>query len=200
MKAERDTSKKQTARNAPPPGIGRALRRWYAGKAPLLHFGLKFCALTALFYLILLTPLSKRMVAGVTVGEARLSGAVLNLIGQHNRVDGVTLSSGGRSAITVVSTCSGFDFLSFFTAAVLVFPVPFAKKLAGLFTGIPLLLALNLVRIMSLFFVQIHYPGVFDLVHEEIWAFVLIIATIVLYVTWMKWAGTASFHEVDLPA
>jgi exosortase/archaeosortase family protein len=200
VKAKRNTSKKQTARNSPVRGIVRALRRWYDGKAPLLHFGLKFCALTALFYLILLLPLSKHMVAAVTVGEARLSGAVLNLIGQHNRVDGVTLSSGGRSAITVVSTCSGFDFLSFFSAAILVFPVPFAKKMAGLVIGIPLLLALNLVRIMSLFFVQVHYPGVFDLVHEEVWAFILIIATIALYVVWMKWAGTASFHELDLPA
>ncbi len=140
------------------------------------------------------------MVAALTVGEARLSGILLNLIGQHNHVDGSTLWAGNRSVIEVIPGCSGVDFLSFFTAAVLVFPVPPLKKCAGVLIGLPLLLALNLVRIMSLFFVGLRYPGVFDVWHEEIWAFLLIATTIILYITWMKWAGPTNLRTADAAA
>jgi exosortase H (IPTLxxWG-CTERM-specific) len=199
MKTKRANPNKTKGGNSTPGGM-EALRRWYAGKAPLLHFGAKFCALTVLFYLILLLPVCKRVISAVTVCDARLSGLLLNLLGQHNHVDGATLWQGGRSVISVVPSCSGFDFLCFFCAAVLVFPVPFARKLAGMLIGIPQLLALNLVRIMSLYFIGVHYPGVFDIVHEEIWAVILIAASIVLYIAWMRWAGPANRHPLDATA
>ncbi len=191
--------RKAQARNAPPGGTA-ALKGWYAGKAPLLLFGLKFCVLTALFYLILQIPFCQKMVSAVTIAEARLSGVVLNILGQHNHVDGSTLSTGSHSVIQVVSSCSGFDFLSFFSAAVLVFPVPFAKKAAGMLIGLPLLMALNLVRIVSLYLVGVHFPKFFDFVHEEIWALILISVTIILYIVWMRWAGAANHPTPDAAA
>ena len=200
MKARRTNTRTNNRSNPPPSGPGAVLRGWYADKAPLLLFGLKFGALTALFYLVLLIPALQKMVAALTVGEARLAGALLNLIGQHNQVAGSTLSAGVRSVIEVVPGCSGVDFLSFFTAAVLVFPVSLAKKCAGVLIGLPLLLTLNLLRIMSLFFIGLHYPGIFDVVHEQVWALLLIATTIILYITWMKWAGPANLRTADAAA
>ena len=185
--------------NSPSRGAA-ALRRWYAGKAPILGFGTKFAGLTVLFYLILLLPVCTRMVSSATVADARLCSLVLNLVGIHNHVEGATMFSGTRSVITVASNCSGFDFLCFFTAAVLVFPVPFSKKLPGVLIGIPLLLALNLVRIMSLFVLGVHFPGIFDMAHEQIWAIILIAASIILFITWMRWAGPVTLRQPDATA
>ena len=209
MKAKRQKSNKNLrGKGAARPGSRpfipgtplQVLRHWYADKAPFLWFGAKFCILTVLFYLFLLLPVCKHMVSAFTVMDARLSGVILNFLGQHNHVIGVTLWSGDKSVISVLPLCSGFDFLCLFTAAVLVFPVPFAKKLPGMLIGIPLLLALNLVRIMSLFFIGIHYPRVFTIVHEEIWAMILVIASIILYITWIRWAGPATRHPLDVTA
>lgn len=177
-----------------------ALRQWYAAKAPVLNFGLKFCGLVGLLYLVLLIPVLQEMVSGLTIAEARLSGAILNLLGQHNHVEGGILWSGNQSVIKVVSSCSGVDFLCFFCAAILVFPAPALRKLAGVLIGVPLLLALNLARIMSLFVLGVHYPRAFDFVHEKLWAAILITATIVLYITWMKWTGPANLRTADAAA
>lgn len=205
----RNSSKKNRAQAAPArPGVKppesapplRALRRWYEGKAPLLHFGVKFCALITLFYLVLLLPAAKHMVEAVTAVDARASGALLNLIGQHNRVIDGTLWSGNTAVVTVLPLCSGFEFLCLFSAAVLVFPAPLAKKIPGMLVGVALLLALNLIRIMSLFFIGIHYPSIFTVVHEEIWAMILVIASIVLYIAWIRWAGSAPRPPLDVPA
>lgn len=200
MKSNRAKPGKNTRQNSPPPGATSALRQWYAGIAPLLNFVLKFCALVALLYLILLIPFFQGMVAGLTVAEARLSGAILNLLGQHNHVDDVILWSGTRSVIKVVPSCSGVDFLCFFCAAITVFPVPVSRRFAGMLIGVPILLALNLVRIMSLFVLGLRYPRVFDFAHEVLWAVILIITTIVLYINWMKWAGPANLRQADATA
>ena len=210
MKNKRRNSSKKNRIPAPAARAGsaapapaaplRTLLRWYAGRAPLLHFGVKFCALITLFYLVLLLPACQRMVHAVTLIDARLCGAMLNLIGQHNRVIDGTLWSGDKAVVTVLPLCSGFEFLCLFSAAVLVFPAPLAKKLPGMLVGVALLLALNLIRIMSLFFIGIHYPNIFTVVHEEIWAMILVIASIVLYVAWIRWAGPATRPQLDVPA
>jgi len=198
VKARRPSAK--NPRRAASPGLAPALRDWYAGKAPLLGFGLKFIGLTVLFYFVLLIPVFKRVEFAATVADARLCGAVLNLLGQHNHVDGTTLLSGQRSVITVAPSCSGFDFLCFFIAAVLVFPVPVRRKIPGVIIGVPLLLTLNLVRIASLYFLGLHYPGVFDVAHQDVWAIILIAASIILYIIWMRWAGPVTENRSDATA
>ncbi|HWB60940.1 MAG TPA: archaeosortase/exosortase family protein [Chthoniobacteraceae bacterium] len=189
---------RKKARNAPPPTARAAVRRWFDGKLPLLLFVAKFFGLVALFYGLQLLPPCKHAIEAVTVGEARLAGLLLNVLGQRNHVDGNVLWEGNRSVIAVVESCSGFDFLSLFTAAVLVFPAAWRRKIAGILVGLPLLMALNLLRIMTLYILGAHFSaGVFDIAHEDIWAILLIACTIILYILWIRWAGADHLDHGD---
>ena len=178
----------------------QAFRRWYADKAPFVHFGAKFCGILIVLHLLMLAPFCERIVDGATRLDAEISGAVLNLLGQHNHVTDRTLWWDGKSIVTVLPSCSAFEILCFFASAVIAFPMPFAKKLAGVAAGAAILLTLNLVRIMSLYFIGVHYPGAFNIIHEEIWAMLLVIAPVVLYVAWIKWAARPKLHASNVVA
>ena len=54
--------------------------------------------------------------------------------------------------------------------------------------GGAVILALNLIRVMSLYLVGVHFPNAFNTVHEEIWSVLLVIATVCLTITWIGWA------------
>jgi exosortase/archaeosortase family protein len=50
------------------------------------------------------------------------------------------------------------------------------------------LLVTNLARIVSLYFVQIHWPSAFELLHVEVWQAAFIFLAVVLWIVWARWA------------
>jgi len=46
----------------------------------------------------------------------------------------------------------------------------------------------------------LHYPGVFDVAHQDVWAIILIAASIILYIIWMRWAGPVTESRSDATA
>ena len=71
-------------------------------------------------------------------------------------------------------------------AVVISFPAPTGTKALGILAGVPLILVLNLVRIVTLYYVGVHFHGFFDTIHEGIWPFALIIATILICAGWIQ--------------
>ena len=71
--------------------------------------------------------------------------------------------------------------------AVVAFPVESLCKLRGLVLGILLLQFLNLMRIVTLFWVGSYFPSVFKTAHEVVWPGILITMTVVAWVVWVRW-------------
>ena len=58
------------------------------------------------------------------------------------------------------------------------------------------LMLLNLARIVSLFYIQIHFPRAFEVMHIEVWQALFIFLAIALWAWWACWAvgrGAADF-------
>jgi exosortase/archaeosortase family protein len=72
---------------------------------------------------------------------------------------------------------------------VLAFPARWRQRAAALAIGIPLLVVLNIVRVVSLFEIGVHAPVTFASAHVEMWQSVFIIATMFL---WAMWAWKVS--------
>jgi len=183
-------------RSAPDP-IKALWRSWLARKGPVFSVAAKFAALMALYYVFSLLPISDRALNGLVTGTARLANCLLNLLGEKSQLTEATLSS-GLFAITVLKACTCVEFVWFYCAALIVFPSPWTRKLPGILIGAAALLALNLLRVMSLFLVGVHFPKAFDMVHEDIWSVSLIIATLFLTLAWIGWArrGEEPTHDV----
>jgi exosortase family protein XrtM len=159
---------------------------WYAGKRDILWFGLKFGALEAAFYALLLVPGCERVLYIYLEGFAWLAHAVLNGLGQGSQLSDVTITS-PHFSMAIRRGCDAVEPTWLFCAAVLSYPGPIRLKAIGILIGIVLLQALNLVRILSLFFIGAYLPSFFNTAHLEIWPTVFILVAIVLMMGWIEW-------------
>ncbi len=160
--------------------------QWVAAKKPIFGFGLKFCALSVLFFALSHLLLRKQPLDAYLAANARLSSGVLNLLGQRNSLSNTTIHS-DSFAMTVDAACTAFEFVWFLCAAVLAFPAAFADRILGVLVAAAAIITLNLLRIVTLFVVGAHFSGLFEMVHVAIWPSVLVVATILLLAGWIQW-------------
>jgi len=161
----------------------------------VLRFGLGFSALMALYYAVALTPQFDRLLFQCLAWNARASNAVLNLLGQGTTASDLTIHS-PRFAINVRRGCDAFEPAWFFCAAILAFPAPFRRKLAGILVGCALIFATNIVRISSLYLIGAYWPRLFSPAHLEIWPIALILLAVFL---WISWIGYSRKDTADGP-
>ncbi len=173
--------------------------QWYANVGPIWRFGLKFGALMVLFYVLILAPVFDRLLYSYLEANAWLANVLLNWFGQASHVSEITIRS-ARFAITVRRGCDAVEPSWFFCAALLAFPAPWSRKVAGMLAGALLLQALNLLRIVSLYFIGLYYPRFFNTAHVEIWPVVFIMVAIALWVGWMSWSRRIASPSVHAGA
>jgi exosortase/archaeosortase family protein len=103
---------------------------------------------------------------------ARLAGAVLRLFEPQLVVIGNRIE--GRFPLEIVRTCDAAEVCILFATAVLAFPAALRSKLIALGVGLPCLVAANITRICSLYFLGVYQPAWFKVGHEEVWPLVLV--------------------------
>ena len=113
------------------------------------------------------------------------TSSVLNLLGASTTANGTILSSSGFAADIVVE-CTAVGPLLLFMGAVLAFPSTVKAKGLGLLLGAAVLTAVNLVRIVSLFWIGESYPQYLDVAHLLVWQTGMIVAAIVLWLAWVE--------------
>src|SRR5579863_6192949 len=90
---------------------------------------------------------------------ARMAGIVLHLIDPGVSVAGSTIH--GRFAMQIVRSCDAMEVNVLFAAAVLAFPGPWARKGIALAAGLSALVACNVVRLCTLYYVGLYLPARF---------------------------------------
>jgi len=164
-------------------------------RGPMLLFGLKFGALMASYYAVILLPSFDRLLYVYLRANAWASNAVINLLGQSSHVFGVTIRSSGF-AIGVRRGCDAVEPAWFFCAAVFSFPAALSRKIPGILAGAAAILVLNLARIVSLFFIGLHCRGLFSIMHLEIWPAAFIVVAVLLWMGWIRWARRTARSEL----
>lgn len=129
--------------------------------------------------------------------NALLAGKILALVGFEIDVDGDFIAA-PEFAVSIGKGCDGLEAAAFFVAAVLAFSAPIRLKFPAFLIGIPLLVALNLARIVSLFLVGIYYPDWFHTMHVDVWQVLYLLVSIVSFCFWLVWA-TSSRARAEPP-
>lgn len=180
--------KRKSRQKSPERSLKAEWQSWYAGKSPVLRFVLKFGILLALFYGLSATPYFDRMLYCYLEANAWLSNTILNGFGQHTHVSKVTIES-SQFAIVIRRGCDAVEPTWLFSAAVLSFRAPIMRKLPGVLAGIVVLQVLNLLRIVTLYWIGLHLPDIFNSAHTEIWPTAFVVVAIVLFICWIEWSG-----------
>jgi exosortase/archaeosortase family protein len=103
---------------------------------------------------------------------AQLAGGVLGLFEQGVSVTGNVID--GRFPLQIVRTCDAAEVCLLFSSAVLAFPAPLKQQAAALVIGLSWLVAANLLRICTLYYVGVLRPAWFKAGHEEVWPLLLV--------------------------
>ena len=128
---------------------------------------------------------SESAMASLQNGIAHVTSFILNLLGNRTRVIGHTITASCFS-ITVVTACTGLFMTTVFLSAVVAYPARFLAKLIGLALGIVGIFTVNIVRLVSLFYVGVYWPSFLDQAHLLVWPSLLIVFSLFL---WLFWAG-----------
>jgi exosortase/archaeosortase family protein len=86
--------------------------------------------------------------------------------------------------VTIYNGCNGLISSLVFAAAVMAYPTTWRSKALGIVFGLVAIQLLNLVRIISLYFIGVFLPDHFNEAHIVIWQSVVIIAAVAIWIVW----------------
>jgi exosortase/archaeosortase family protein len=128
--------------------------------------------------------LGTTVVDQVAAWTATWTSVGLNVIGFSTTVNGTILAS-DSFAVNVVAECTAVGPLVLFMGAILAYPSPMKSKGIGLLLGLVVLTGVNVIRIMSLFWIGANYPEYLDVAHLLVWQSIIILLAIVLWLFWV---------------
>lgn len=135
------------------------------------------------FTLVSLNAVNDHVIEPFTAAIARVSGAVLNLMGQGITMEG-TIVRNARFAVNIENGCNGVETMLIFCSAVLAFPAPWPARLGGLVLGCVAIQIINLARVVALFLTGAYLPDFFDSSHTVVWQTVVILFGVLLWILW----------------
>jgi exosortase H (IPTLxxWG-CTERM-specific) len=155
------------------------------------RFALSFLGLALLFAILVRIDeavFDAAAAAALTRRVAQIVATMLRLCGAPVTESGGTVFY-QASAFQILADCTGVEFIGLFTAAVLAFPSSWRQRLRALAVGIPVLMGLNLVRMISLILVGVRSQTALEYGHLYVWPVLLLAASLAM---WLSWARKAA--------
>lgn len=148
-----------------------------------------------LFILLLITLFSVEILQSVqdyvilpfTALLADISVAIISAFDADVSASGkVIRSTVNGFAVSIEPGCNGVEAVIILFAAVFAFPAPFRYKLLGFGVGFLAIQALNLVRIISLFYLGQWSMTAFKWFHLYLWQALIILDALVVWLVWLR--------------
>ncbi|MFK7955969.1 MAG: exosortase H [Lysobacterales bacterium] len=90
-------------------------------------------------------------------------------------------------AVSIEPGCNGVEALIVLFSAIFAFPAPLKHKLAGFAVGFFAIQGLNLVRIISLFYLGQWNLDAFNFFHLYLWQALIILDALVVWLVWLRY-------------
>lgn len=138
-------------------------------------------------FLLLMAPAVRPFVDGFSETLATLSASLIRLFGGSCVQTGAVLSTLNRGfAMQVLDGCNGVNVIILLWAAVVAFPAKWSWRAVGLLGGAVAIQVLNLLRLISLFYLGQFSRPVFEFAHLYLWETLIILDAMVVFVLWNR--------------
>ena len=154
----------------------------------MLRFFVLFLLIQAtLFGLELTPPAQTFFVVPWTSALAQISTAIVTSFDPNVVAIGkVMRSTQNGFAVSIEAGCNGVEATIVLIAAILAFPAPWKHKLAGLAAGIVAVQGLNILRVISLFYLGQWDFQVFEWAHLYVWQALIMLDVLVVWLVWVR--------------
>jgi exosortase H (IPTLxxWG-CTERM-specific) len=154
----------------------------------MLRFFILFVAiLVTLFAAELTQPVQSAIVLPWTAALVRISAGLIMLFDSHVAAFGKILQSTTNGfAISVEAGCNGIEAAIVLIAAMLAFPAPWKHRVIGIFVGLSAVQVLNIVRVISLFYLGQWNMKVFEWAHLYLWQALIMLDVLIVWLVWIR--------------
>ena len=147
-----------------------------------------FVYIAILFPLELVPPVDQHVILPFTAAIAKVSVGIVSLFDAHAVAYGKVLQSTANGfAISIERGCNGVEAVIILVSAMLAFPAPWKSRLIGIAVGFVAIQALNLVRIISLFYLGQWSETWFQWFHLYLWQALIILDALVAFLIWLRY-------------
>ena len=154
----------------------------------MIRFFILFTVLlVGLFTLEILQPVEKHVILPFTSFIADISVWIIqffddDVVARAN----VIKDSVNGFGVRIERGCNGVEAMIILFAALFAFPAPLKNKLIGFFIGFFAIQVLNLVRIVSLFYLGQWNQVAFEWFHLYLWQALIIMDALVVWLIWLR--------------
>jgi exosortase H (IPTLxxWG-CTERM-specific) len=154
----------------------------------MIRFFVWFLVIQAALFGLELTPLAQEwFVNPWTAALATLSADVVKVFDGQVIAHGKILQSARNGfAVSIEAGCNGVEATIVLVAAILAFPAPWRRKLVGLAIGIVAVQGLNIVRVISLFYLGQWSTDVFEWAHLYVWQALIMLDVLIVWLLWVR--------------
>ncbi len=149
-----------------------------------------FVVLLLLFTAELTTVGQQAFVIPFTSAVAKVSAFLMQLWDTHVAAHGKVIADAATGfAVSIESGCNGVEAGIVLVAAMVAFPAAWLDKLIGIIGGTVTIQVLNLVRIISLFYLGQWSRTAFEWAHLYLWQALIMLDVLVVFLVWLRWVS-----------
>jgi exosortase H (IPTLxxWG-CTERM-specific) len=162
------------------------LHNFWQRNGVILRAWTVFAAMIALFTtLLLVLNLYTGFDDWLNRATAAMLAGALWLLGAGGQTVGTIVTSKVFSA-EIITECTAIFPIMIFLAAVIAYPSRWKQKLWGIVLGVPAILFVNLIRLVSLFYIGYWFPSVFETAHLLVWQSLIIFFAVLFWLVWVE--------------
>lgn len=154
----------------------------------MLRFPILFIViLVTLFAAELTQPVQGAVVLPWTEALVHISAGLITLFDSNVAVYGKVLQSTRNGfAISIEPGCNGVEAAIVLIAAMLAFPAPWKHRVTGILAGLFAVQALNVVRVISLFYIGQWSVKAFEWAHLYMWQALIMLDVLIVWMIWIR--------------
>jgi exosortase H (IPTLxxWG-CTERM-specific) len=143
--------------------------------------------LVALFTLELLDPVQATVVQPFTGWLADISAAIIMPLDENVSATGRIISHSQTGfAVSIEAGCNGVEAAIVLIAGIVAYPAPLLRKLTAIVLGFLAIQAMNIARIISLFYLGQWNLDTFTWVHLYLWPVLIMLDVLVVFIVYLR--------------
>ena len=154
----------------------------------MLRFFILFIViLIAVFAAELTSPVQRAIVAPWTEALVRISANIITFFDPNVAVFGNILQSTTNGfAISIRAGCNGVEAALILIAAMLAFPTTWKHRVIGILAGLIAVQFLNIIRVISLFYLGQWSINAFEWAHFYLWPALIMLDVLIVWMIWIR--------------
>jgi exosortase H (IPTLxxWG-CTERM-specific) len=154
----------------------------------MLRFFVLFILVQGLLFGLELTPWAQHwFVMPWTDALARISAGIVKLFDSSVLAQGNVLQSTRNGfAVSIEAGCNGIEATIVLLAAIIAFPASWKRRLLGVALGVLAVQGLNVVRLISLFYLGQWDLRVFEWAHLYVWQALIMLDVLIVWLLWVR--------------